>query len=215
MSRSICPNSISYLTTKHCYRRSPDTDTSRDVKWILSLKILLVNNTVGLHFNASGHYKLNNVKQQIKIWLGEAGNCIVNATQICFSNRIFKFAWFETPAPKWCCILKVWYNNSLGMSHSHSEKPRRKQAHCWIFPVWEVTAATGLAAFFCSGRCTPPVTVANASPSIAKTKLPACRAKCKSLFPYFLWKEQQPRENWPESHPLDGDTLTEIKYHFW
>lgn len=199
-------------------RRSPGADTSRDVKWILSLKIL-VSNAVGVHFNTSGPYKLNNVEQQIKIiWLGKAGNCIVNATQMCFSNHILKFALCETPAPKWCCILKASYNNnSLGMSNSHSEKPRRKQAHCWIFPVWEITAAAGPAAFLCSGPCTPPATITNVSPSTAKTKLSACPAKCKSSFPYFLWKEQQPRENtrMPESHPLDGDTLTKIKYHFW
>lgn len=133
-----------------CYRRSPNADTSKDLKLILCLKIL-VSNTVGMHFNISGPYKLNDVKQQIIIiQLGEAGNCRVNAMQICFSNHILKFAWYETPAPKWCCILKAQDNNkSLGMSNSHSEKPR-KQARCWIFPVWEAAAATGLAAFLCS-----------------------------------------------------------------
>lgn len=125
------------------YRRSPDADTSRDMKLILSLKIL-VSNTVCMHFNTSGPYKLNNIKQQINIILiDEAGTCIVNATQICFSDHILKFARPETPAPKRCCILKVQFNNkSLGMNTSHWEKPRRKKAHCWIFPVWEVTPAT-------------------------------------------------------------------------
>lgn len=169
------------------YRRSPNADTSKDLKLTPHLTFL-VSNTVGMHFNTSGPYELNDVKRQITIMrLGEAGNCIANDTQIWFSNHILKFAWYETPAPKWCCILKAQdNNNNLG----HEQQPFRKAKK-------EAGSLLDISSVRCSScywsGCFPLLCILHptsnhhkASPSIAKPKLSACPAKCKSLFPYFL-----------------------------
>lgn len=105
---------------------------------------------MGMHFDTSGPYKLNTVKQQKKIlsrWSRKLYTVI--ATQACCSHHVLKFVWSETPAPKWHCLLRDQYNNnSLGMNNSQAEKPRRrKQAHCWKYPVWAATAAAGAGCF--------------------------------------------------------------------
>lgn len=146
---------------------------------------------MGMHFNTSGPYKLNTVKQQMKImsrWSRKLYTVI--ATQACCSHHILKFVWSETPAPKWLHLLRVQYNNnSLGMNNSQAEKPRRrKQAHCWI-QCGQQQLLLGLAASLLSGPYTPPVTIPHALTSSGSSTDANSKAFCVpcqmqiSLFP--------------------------------